>query len=107
MNNIKYHLLGVAYNHVYNQYYLIYESIKRQNDDNLILKDTRRIPLNPKTKLEDIYKIELKAYKEFYFLPPFSKTLHNTRGDMSFQTIFYIDSIKLFLYLYEVKKLIR
>jgi len=27
----------------------------------LILKDTRRIPLNPKTKLEDIYNIELKA----------------------------------------------
>ena len=27
----------------------------------LILKDTRRIPLNPKTKLENIYNIELKA----------------------------------------------
>lgn len=46
------------------------------------------------------YKTELKAYNEFYFLPPFSKTLHNTRGDNSFQTIFYINSIKLILFVF-------
>ena len=38
-NNNKYHLLGIAYNHSYNQYYLIYESIIQQNYDNLMLKN--------------------------------------------------------------------
>jgi hypothetical protein len=45
------------------------------------------------------YKTELMAYKDFYFLPPLSKTLHNTRGDMSFKTIFYIETKKLIMYL--------
>lgn len=39
-NNTKYHLLGIAYNHSYNQYYLIYESIIQQNYNNLMLKNT-------------------------------------------------------------------
>ena len=75
-NNIKYHLLGVAYNHVYNQYYLIYESIKRQNDDNLILKDNMS---NMKLQLYDYALVQIENNKEVikYIFGPRDKINYN------------------------------
>lgn len=59
-NNNTYHLLGTAYNHVYNQYYLLYESIKKQTDDNVILKDNMS---NMKLQLYDYALVQQENNK--------------------------------------------
>jgi len=75
-NNNKYHLLGIAYNHVYTQYYLIYESIIQQKDDNIILKDNMS---NMKLQLYNYALVQMENNKEVikYIFGPRDKINYN------------------------------
>ena len=75
-NNTKYHLLGIAYNHVYTQYYLIYESIIQQNENNLILKDNMS---NMNLQLYNYALVQIENNKEIikYIFGPRDKINYN------------------------------
>jgi hypothetical protein len=75
-NNNKYHLLGFAYNHVYNQYYLIYESIIQQHYNNLILKDNMS---NMNLQLYNYALVQMENNKEVikYIFGPRDKINYN------------------------------
>lgn len=60
-NNDKYHLLGIAYNNVYKQYYLIYEFRILQNKDDLILRDNM---INMKIQLYNYALVQIENNKE-------------------------------------------
>jgi hypothetical protein len=60
-NNDKYHLLGIAYNNVYKQYYLIYEFRVLQNKDDLILRDNM---INMKIQLYNYALVQIENNKE-------------------------------------------
>jgi hypothetical protein len=60
-NNDKYHLLGIAYNNVYKQYYLIYEFRVLQNKDDLNLRDNM---INMKIQLYNYALVQIENNKE-------------------------------------------
>jgi hypothetical protein len=79
-NNDTYHLLGIAYNNVYKQYYLIYEFRVLQNKDDLILRDNM---INMKIQLYNYALVQIENNKEVI------KYIFGPRGKINSNDIIY------------------